>query len=222
MANKFESMISNLNVTKNLDQILPGAKYLGTGSHDVKITAVDSSMFDRGSVDIVFEDSESRTHKEKIFLYDMKDDSKFSIATRKILAATIPDTEAFGALLAELARGNKEAFGLLTTSKLNITIGDGNGWLAHSDGSERFVAKDVKTGNVVAGPCVTIDELKTEAGAKDLKRSFRRLFDAKATHADANVSAFNARISSRKSAATGNGGIGGSVSGAAADTGGIS
>ena len=209
MTNKFQQMAARLNETKNLDTILPGTgnKYLGEGSHDVKIVAVDSSMFDRGSVDITFEDKDGKSHKEKAYIWDMNDADSFSLTIRRLIAALIPDKAALEAFLGELAAGNKEAFNLWTTMQCNITLKPGAGWTMHSDGAGMFVAKDTKTGDVVAGPHANAEDVKNEAGAKGLKRAFRRIFDTKATNVDANVAGLNARIAARKKAAGGSDGL---------------
>jgi hypothetical protein len=218
----FQKMISQARETKLLDKALPGAesKYLGDGPHDVTITAVDSSGVDRGAIDFVFEDAEGRSHKEKVFLADYKDKEAFSVSIRRIWAALFLNRDVTDRFLDEW-NANKEAHNMFTGMKLNITLKPGPGYVVKVTDDRKFGGYDSENGNLLTQLYDSVEDVKNEAGAKNIKRAFRRIFQAKATNADRNIAQLDAAIKARAQAKAGIGGVAGGVSGGTSGAGGI-
>lgn len=222
MASKFAIMAAQARETKNLDKLIPNDnKYLGDGTHEVTITAVDSSNIEtKGRVDFTLEDANGKSHTENVFLQDYNDKAAFSLTIRRLWAALFNDRDAIDSFLQELER-NGEAFNMWTGMKLAVTLKPGPGWVTHVTDDKKFVARDSKDGRYLTNLHDTIEDMKNEAGAKGLKRSFRRISEAKATHADDNRKQLDAALKARAAAKAGVGGIGGAVGGGNPGVGGI-
>lgn len=222
MTSKFAAMAARARETKNLDKLIPGdSKYLGDGSHDVTITAVDSSKVnDKGVVSFTFENADGKAHTENVFLSDYTDKAAFSLTIRRVWAALFNDRDAIDSFLQEMER-NVEAFNLCTAMKLNITLKPGPGYVIKVNDEKQFGAYDSKDGKLLSGLFDNIEDAKLDAGAKGHKRSFRRLNDAKATHADSNRKQLDAAIKARAAAKAGGDGFSVSVGAGTAGSGGI-
>jgi hypothetical protein len=204
MTSKFAQMAAQARETKNLDKLIPSDnKYLGDGYHDVTITAVDSSKIESNArVDFTFEDATGKSHTEKVFLQDYNDKAAFSLTVRRLWAGLLGSRDAVDSFLQEL-ESNGEAFNMFTGMKVGITLKPGPGYVIKVTDDKKFGAYDSKDGTLQTKLHDSIEDLKLEAGALGLRRSFRRLNEAKATHADGNRKQLDAAIKARAAAKAG-------------------
>jgi hypothetical protein len=208
----FLQALKNMKETKSLDKVLvgSGANYLGEGTHDVTIVAVDSSKVDNDMVTITYGDEQGRQYTDRVFLLS-QDKSEFSYGLKQLLSGTIPDQKALEAIINELGSGNSEAYNMLTGMKTRITLGYGKGFRVASTGSGKFVAEDVETKERQTDEFDTLKEAQESAEAKGLRRAFLRVKRIEATHHEANIKSLFDTLSDKQQAASpaGGGGIAG-------------
>jgi len=205
---KFLEAMKNARATKGLDKVLQGSgsSYLPEGTHDVTITAVDSSKFAEDSIEVIYADDAGKQQKDRVFL--VGNDGDIGYKVKNLLAATIPSTVAYEAFFNELASGNTEAFNMLTGMKLRITLGFVSGYKINlvKDPIEgnKFQAVDVENNAPQTELFQTVDEARTAAEAKGLNRAYTRVKKSEANNGEANVAAFLSASEKQQSATASN------------------
>ena len=191
--------------SKNVETVLVGANFLGEGTHDVTIKAVDSAKIDEGKIDVTYIDADGKEYRDGMFLTSK--DGGFSYGVRALWSALIPDTKALETFM-DLASKDDKAFEVFTGMALRITLEPGPGVQARATGNGTFAGYDVKTNEKVTEEYGDIKEVYADVKARDLKRSFLRVRNSKATSVETNLPAFYSAVKAREAAM--NGGVTGS------------
>jgi hypothetical protein len=198
---KFSDAIKNARATKSLDKVLQGSgsNYLPEGTHDVSISAVDSSQIDTGKLTVIYADAAGKQFKDMMFLMDSRNPDEFSIGVRRLWAALLQSTSALDAFFAEFEI-NPEAFNMFTGMKLRLTLAPGKGYVVNVNGQQKYQA--FEDGVPQTEEFDTVQEARDAAEAKGLSRAYLRIKKAEATNGEANVAAFLSAVAERQKAAS--------------------
>jgi hypothetical protein len=209
MAFDFKAAALKAKTTKSFEKAIKGSNYnfLEEGVHEVTIAGVDSAnVASKGYVRFTFEDGRGKVHNENMFLAPLEgygkkgeEEEVFSRAITRLLAGTLKAEVVQGAFMDELA-ANPEVFNMMTGMSTKIVLKRGNGYIIKMNADKQFAAYDVKTDTILTGLYTDVDAVKTEAGAKNLKRSQLKIFEARLTHADENAKRLHTAIESRAAA----------------------
>jgi hypothetical protein len=198
MASKlFRQLAQQSQETKVLDKILSGGTWLTEGTHEVTITAVDSTEVgeERGKVKITYE-SGGKTKDDNLFLFN-REGTDWSISARKFWAAIIPSTVALAKFMATFEK-DEQAFELFTGMKAQITLKYGKGFRVSSrDGV--YVCID-ETGTQVGDPAEDIKTAQENGEAAGGKRAYLNVYDMKATNAEENIAILDKAIAAKAKA----------------------
>ena len=188
MASKaFLAALAATKESKNVESILVGSNFLGEGTHDVTIKAVDTAKIDEGKIDVVYVNHEGKEYRDGMFLTSRDGDLSFGV--RALLSALIPDTAALEAFM-DLAAKNDKAFEVFTGMKLRFTLEPGPGIQARATGNGTFAGYDVKTNEKSTDDFEDIKQVYEDVKARELKRSYLRVRNSKNTSSETNVPAF--------------------------------
>lgn len=206
-SNAFKAAAASMRETKNLDTVLVGGNYLDEGTHDVVVQSVDSTQMDENKLTVTFADDKGKIFTDRMFLMN-RDGTEFSLSTRQLWSATIPNKDALARFM-DLAATDDHVFEMLTGMKLRITLKRGPGFTVQATSAGDFAAYTVDDkGNIEKDPIAgtaaeTIAESRESAEAAGLKRSYLRIRGTQATDGETNVKAFLAAADAKAKGVTG-------------------
>lgn len=205
MSNPFQTVSSGILKTKSVDQLLSGnnSKYIGEGTYDVKIKAVDSSNVTEKSYIIVeYEAADSRTCKDFIFLlnYDKNGFSKqfINLYAALFTCADLDKTKDAVVRFINEAGKNSEACNIFTGMQLKITNKKETSektFDVRSNGEGHYVALSTEDGSVLAGPCETAKEVRELAEGKGFDSARIRTIERSATDGESNIKILDTALS---------------------------
>lgn len=166
---------------EGLSRPLRGSGYLDAGWHEVTIMAVDTDRLeDKGRVTITFE-ATGDIHREAVWLLT-SDKSRLSVTFRLLVTGLFQDYAVD--YISYLNTDKQQTFlEALRGMKLGLDIQPGPGYTIHLT-EDGYVGVDTESGQQVVGPAPSLHKLKLEAEAARLRRSYNRITNTEATHAD--------------------------------------
>lgn len=220
MASKaFLDALKNAKANKKLDSLVVNgsSRYMREGTHDVTIVGVDAKDLESNRIKVTLENGTGEQHTGTIFIMNGKKAGELGYGFRALLSGLFDDTAAFETLIDEILSGNDNAFNMLVGMKSQVVLEYGRGYYPEQDPAGRYVGMDRETKQQVIGPFDTIEELKEQARARNIYRSFEQIKRWSCLNGPANVNALNVAVEGRRKAKTARGGIGvpGFVSGPA-------
>ena len=209
----FKKAVAAATETKDLSKVIAGnsGNYLAEGGpYPVTVAAVNTEkLADKGYINVIFESDTGKTHSQNIFVApgkkEIEEKQTLAFAIRRLFGGLLKAEVVQGTLMEELKSG-PAALNLLVSMKLGIVLKRGKGFIVKATDGGLFGAYDSETGKPVTALYPTVDEVKLEAGAKNIRRAMFDISEVRLTHADDNAKRLHASIESRSSAKAGNGG----------------
>lgn len=168
-----------------------GNKYMRDGEHDVKVAAVDCNQAAANNkINFKYENREGQEHNDNVFVLQVNNKTgayELSWQLQSLLGMLIPNTEAYDAVLAELAAGNYQVFELFTGMYGRVNLGRKKGYsYAEPQNDGTYVVRNVaKPEDVYVG--ASIEDAQKQAEEAGLKKAFLNVMRYTATHGEANV-----------------------------------
>jgi hypothetical protein len=199
MSNLFKKALASLKDSKSLDTILTGSGFLDEGTYSFKVNAIDISDIDNNKVTITYQTPEGQQFTDKAFAAN-RDGTGLSKGLRMLVSACLPDTAALAKFFTAVAE-DFHSLEMLTGMEFQATLKRGPGFQVHalaSGGYAAFDGKDPATAKrLVEEPADDIKAARDMAKAAGHTQSYVRIESVKATHAEANLAAFERSLASK-------------------------
>jgi hypothetical protein len=205
----FSRIAAAVDVTKNLETILPGAPSLDDSApHDVTILAVDTSKLESDNkLEVIFGDAKGNQHRDSMFVASQDEAEGYSYNFRWLLAGCIPDQAALE-MFYKVAATNVQVLECFTGMKMRITLQWGPGIRVHATSKGTYVGLD----SAVVDPSTDLpipqtaeyaqlaDVYKAIKADASKKRSYLRIQRIEATNKPENLAAFATAVAALTSA----------------------
>jgi hypothetical protein len=203
----FTEMMAEMAQSKNVSNLIVGQAYLTEGSHDVRITAVDTSEIENdkgGTFKITFEDDKGNAHNQFIYLSSVNKRTRkpeVGYGFRLLLSGLFPDMATL-VKFAGAAENNPRIVESFNGMRLNITLEIGSGTVAKAlpadEGELPKYAGFAADGTQVTPAYATTKEVYDHVKADPVmcgKRAYLQVAGVKATHKAENAAAFDLALS---------------------------